>query len=181
MAWTAPMTFAAASALTAAQMNAFVRDNMLETAPAKATTAGRIFVATGANAIAERAVSGATVATSQTTASTSFTDLATSGPAVTVTTGTQAMVFVAAQMSNATANAFSNMSFAVSGATTSAAAIGRAIEHIDTGGTAGQQISRTGAWTYIALTAGSNTFTAKYSVSAGTGTFVNRHLIVVAL
>lgn len=54
MAWTAPRTWSTGETVTAAHMNAHVRDNLLETAPAKATTDGGIFVATGANALAER-------------------------------------------------------------------------------------------------------------------------------
>jgi hypothetical protein len=45
-------------------------------------------------AVAVTAIGGANVATAQTTTSTSYTDLATSGPAVTITTGTTAIVEV---------------------------------------------------------------------------------------
>jgi hypothetical protein len=51
MAWTAPKTWIVADLSNAADMNTYFRDNMLETASAKATAAGDIFVATGANAI----------------------------------------------------------------------------------------------------------------------------------
>jgi len=51
MSWTAPRTFVTAEVVTASIMNTHVRDNLLETAPAKATAAGDIFVATAANAI----------------------------------------------------------------------------------------------------------------------------------
>ena len=125
MAWTAPMTAVAGNTLTAAQWNTHVRDNLLETAPAKATAAGRIFVTTAANAIAERVVDSETVATSQTTTSTSYTDLATTGPAVTVTTGARALVFYGAEMENTTSTALSAASVAVSGATTDAASDAR--------------------------------------------------------
>ena len=56
MAWSAPMTAVSGSVLTAAQFNTYVRDNLNETAPAKATAAGQIFVSTAANAIAARLV-----------------------------------------------------------------------------------------------------------------------------
>lgn len=51
MAWTSPRTWVTAELITASQMNTHVRDNELETAPAKATTKGDGFWATGANAI----------------------------------------------------------------------------------------------------------------------------------
>lgn len=56
MAWTAPATFTTGQVITAADMNAQVRDNLLETAPAKATTKGDSFWATAANAIARLGV-----------------------------------------------------------------------------------------------------------------------------
>lgn len=55
MSWTAPRTWVTAEVVTAAMMNIHVRDNLLETAPAKVTTAGDILYATAANAIARLA------------------------------------------------------------------------------------------------------------------------------
>src|SRR3990172_3586778 len=52
MAWTAPPSWTTGEVVTASHMNVHVRDNLLETAPAKATAAGDIFYATAANAIA---------------------------------------------------------------------------------------------------------------------------------
>ncbi len=52
IAWTAPRTWVANDILTAAQLNAHVRDNLLETAVAKATAAGEVPYATAANALA---------------------------------------------------------------------------------------------------------------------------------
>lgn len=52
MAWTAPRTFVTDEVVSASQLNAHVRDNMLETAPAKAAAAGDLFQASAANAIA---------------------------------------------------------------------------------------------------------------------------------
>jgi len=180
MVWTSPITFVAASILTAAQLNAHLRDNLLETAPAKATTAGRIFVSTGANAIAERAITAATIATSETTTSTTFTDLTTAGPTITVTTGSQAIVFVAAQMSNLSETQSSFVSYLVSGATSNPANVDRGAAHQQRGNPS-NQITRVGSWSLMNLNPGSNTFTAKYSVDAGTGTFSNRFLLVIAL
>jgi hypothetical protein len=80
MAWSAPMTAVANATFTSAQFNQYVRDNLLECAPAKATTPGRLIVTTGPNAITERVVTQASISTSETTTSTSYTDLATTGP-----------------------------------------------------------------------------------------------------
>jgi hypothetical protein len=116
----------------------------------------------------------ATVATSQTTASGTYVDLTTPGPAVTVITGTKALVVVTANLQCAgTDQAW--MSFAVSDATTLAAS--------DTRGIAATRAfpQRFSAVTLLTtLTAGSNTFTAKYRTTGGsTGTFLDRDIVVV--
>jgi hypothetical protein len=59
MAWVTPKTFVTGEIITAAHLNTNVRDNMLETTPAKAAAAGDIFVATGANAIKKVTVGSA--------------------------------------------------------------------------------------------------------------------------
>ena len=120
----------------------------------------------------------ATVATTQTTTSTSYTDLTTSGPAVTLATGTSALVTVAFQGYNSGAGYLSYMSVAVSGATTIAAADSTAaVVRYD------NNISASATFLLTGLTAGSNTFTAKYktSTAATTATFINRHLTVVGV
>jgi hypothetical protein len=180
MAWTAPMTAASGTVWTAAQYNTHIRDNLLETMPAKATAANRIFASTGPNAIAERVPSSASVATSQTTTSTSYTNLATVGPAVTVTTGTKAIAFGQAYMENNTTNVASAFSIAVSGATTLAASDVGCARSVVTGST---QSNHWGfAHMFDTLNAGSNTFTMQYKVTAAsTGTFANRELIVIPL
>lgn len=179
MAWTAPMTAIANTSFTAAQFNLYVRDNLNETAPAKATTAGRIFVATGTNAIAERLIDGDTVSTSQTTASTSYADLATAGPSVTATTGVRALVWITADIANSTGGATSFVGVDVSGATTSAAVDSRAIQLESS---AANDHARIGvAIMYEVLNSGSNVFKMQYKVSAGTGTFLDRHIAVMAL
>ncbi len=52
MAWTAPRTWVSGELVSASLMNTHVRDDMLETAPAKVTTKGDSVWGTGANAIA---------------------------------------------------------------------------------------------------------------------------------
>lgn len=181
MAWTAPMTAVAGSVFTAAQFNTFIRDNLLETAPAKATTAGRHFAATGLNAIAERASSTDFTGTGETTSSTSYTDLATVGPAVTVTTGVQAWVFTSALVSNDTNSTSSSFAHAISGATSSTANDNHRGTYVrsDVTGTTGARFTTVSLRT--GLTPGSNTFTMQYKVSGGTGTFSARAIAVLPL
>lgn len=153
MAWTTPRTWATGEVVTASIMNTHVRDNL--------------------NAVG---ASTAQVTTSETTTSTSYTDLATSGPAVTRTTGTTALILITAQVANSGAGNGDYVGVAVSGATTAAAS--------DTGVIVSAPVanySDAGAAVVYtnALNAGSNTFTLKYRVSAGTGTFLNRRIVVI--
>lgn len=175
------MTAVANSIFTAAQFNQYVRDNLNETAPAKAVNAGGYFVATGVNAIVERTAGNDLVNASEDTASTSFTDLTTPGPAVTKTTGTSAFVAVYGLVSNNTAGSSALMSFAVTGDTAVAASDTRSVTY-QPGSVAAARSIRASAITLIdGLTPGSNTFTAKYRVTGGTGTFNNRRIAVLPL
>lgn len=179
MAWSTPLTAVTSAILTAAQWNASVRDNLLETAPAKATAANGYFVATGANSIAQRFMGDATVAATEGTTSTSYTALSTDGPLVTLTTGTKALVIITAQMSNTTAATTSYAAFEVTGATTTAAS--------DTVAIALQSPSnydiRSSACALVSLTAGSNTFRMLYRCGSGGGTsnFTRRRITVMPL
>jgi hypothetical protein len=175
MSWTAPMTAVAGSVLTAAQWNQSVRDNLLETAPANASTVSGYFVVDAPNSIVQRLGQTATVTTSETTTSTTYTDLATPGPAVTVTTGTMALVVVAGTTQNSGAGT-TRIAYDISGATSLASADTRGMGNANTDSvTAGTTVLETG------LTPGSNTFTAKYRVSSGTGTFLSRRIVVMPL
>lgn len=178
MAWTAPMTALPGTILTAAQWNMFVRDNLNETAAAKATTVGRYFVTTGPHRIAQRASSQDVISTSETTTSTGYTELATPGPEVTMTTGTHAVVFIRALVSNNTNSSTSIISFGVSGATEIDPADFRGA-FIETG--AANQDSTVSACTRFAVTPGVNTFTMFYRVGNGTGSFEDRRLLVFGL
>lgn len=178
MAWTAPMTAVANTAFTAAQFNTHVRDNLLETAPAKATAAPGYFVTTGLNQIAQRVPSNRDINTSQTTASTSFTDLTSFGPSLTVTTGTRALVIMGCQMFNNATGAFSIMGLSISGATTVSATDNDSLNLQQSTAGTNQDLSSSFVKLY-SLTAGSNTFTTKYRVTSGTGTFSRRKLIVI--
>lgn len=171
------MTAVSGSVYTAAQFNQFIRDNLNETAPAKATTAGAHFAVSGTNEIAERISDTEVVATSQDTTSTSYTDLATVGPAVTVTTGPQALVVVRGAISNSGVGS-SRMSYEVSGSSAVAASDTQCVGVF---GTAGTGVLASDASLITGLTPGSNTFTAKYRVSSGTGTFSTRRIVVFPL
>lgn len=177
MAWTAPITFVSNTVLTAAQMNTYLRDNLNETAPAKATTPGYHFVSTGPNQIAERPIVGDTVGVAQTTASTDYTDLATVGPQVTCVTGSQAIYLMSCRMNN-TAGDSCRASIEISGASNIPAGNSRDLTvHIGS-----DKQNKTGlAYFEDGLTPGTNTFTMKYRVLSGTGNFGERHLIVIAL
>lgn len=123
----------------------------------------------------------ATVATQESTASTAYTDLTTSGPAVTITTGTAVKVTLYAALFNSTQADGASMSVAVSGASTVAAS--------DIVALAGQattlsNVNYSACSTFVlsGLTGGSNTFTAKYrAVTGGTASFTNRNIIVERL
>lgn len=178
MAWTAPMTAVANATFTAAQFNTHVRDNLNETAPAKATTEGSLFVATGANSIGERIPGAGFVTTAETTTSSTFTDLTTSGPSVTRTTSGGALIIVGGLLSNDTGGAAAEMTFEVSGASAISAGNSRALR-IDSSN-ADDRMRASIVDFRDSLTAGSNVFTAKYRADGGgTATFQHRRLDII--
>ena len=132
-------------------------------------------------AVAASPASGTNEVTpNESTTSSSYTDLSTPGPAVTLTTGTKALVIVTCFMQqNSSSGAYGFMSFAVSGAssvsaTDTKAVYNRMVYSSDDGMRASAVTLLTG------LTAGSNTFTAKYKASgAGTPSFNNRSIVVI--
>jgi hypothetical protein len=125
------------------------------------------------------ALSSATVATSQTTTSGTYTDLTTAGPSVTVTTTTKALVILTAYLTGSVGAEEYFMSFAVSGATTISAADTKALRVDISTANEGTQMS---AVYPVTITAGSNTFTAKYRRGgpAGTLTASDRSITVVS-
>lgn len=128
--------------------------------------------------------SSARVDTDQTSTSTTYTDLATVGPSVTVTTGTKALVIFRANVHNGNgAGNRPSIDFAVSGATTRSA--GDTTNAVMSSGTA---ISASDAlrpsvvgFAVVTLTAGSNTFTLKYKTNSGTPGWSNREIAVINL
>lgn len=120
------------------------------------------------------------VTTDESTSTTTYTDLTTTGPAVTVhlVTGQTCLVFAQAGMYSATSGDRMWLSYAVSGASTVAAS--------DTAGfkvrAAGSNIDSTfdGLDVYTATASGDHTFTLKYRFDSGTGPvhYLNRKIIV---
>jgi hypothetical protein len=121
------------------------------------------------------------VGTKQNTTSSSYTDLTTSGPAVTLTTGTKALVIVSFEGTNRAANRSAWMSFAVSGASSVSATDTNALKI--TQSTLDWEPFRASSATLVTgLTAGSNTFTAKYrsdTITTCTADFAYREILVV--
>jgi hypothetical protein len=180
MAWSTPLTAVSNAVLTAAQWNASVRDNLLETATAKATTAGYIFTTTATNAVAQRAVISDTITTSETTTSLTYTDLATNGPQISsVTTGPLALVMYAAQMAHSGSGATCYTSWTVFNASTVAPDDGNSI--LLTSAAANQAIRCSDTRRLTGLTPGLQGIKLQYRVSTATGTFQRRHLVVIAL
>jgi hypothetical protein len=174
------MTAVAGATFTAAQFNQYVRDNLNQTAPALASAASQIFVSTGANAIVARTPSAASISTDQTTASTTFADLATVGPQISVATGTIAIVLFSASMMHTNDNNETACSVAVSGASSVAAS--NAWQMSFDGNKGGNYSRGTGAHVFTGLTAGTNTFTMKYRVGAlATGHYQLRELNIIPL
>lgn len=119
----------------------------------------------------------AAVATSETTASTSYTDLTTTTDTVTVTIGNSGLALVFLQTLSSNTGGTNYAGFAISGASTVAASDAYAIIH--TGHASGIQTQTGSTFVVTGLTAGSTTFKMKYKASAGTATFANRRISVI--
>lgn len=134
--------------------------------------------AAGASA-AMRSVSDFTAA-GESTSSSTFTDLATVGPTVTAYVGPskQALVMLSTSVTVPIA-VTARMSFAISGASTQAAATFRSAHYFS--GEAGAIIRLSNIVQVVDLTPGLNTFTAKYLSDGGSTAFVNRSLAVIPM
>lgn len=185
MAWTAPMTAVVNEIFTSAQFNTHVRDNLLETAVAKATAEGQYFVSTGANTITPRIIDSELMRTSagENTTSGTYTDLATVGPQVQMTCGTKVLVFMNSYAHNTSSGGIAMFSVEVEDDATST------VEHAAddlwsgyTSGKSGTQGWRGGMVVDFDVTAGSKTFTMKYkSGTAGqTSRFFHSEMIVMS-
>lgn len=120
------------------------------------------------------------VGNNETTTSTSFTDLATTGDQVTVTIGASGMALVSiSALGNSDTHSYGAvMGYAISGATTAAASdYGTTIRFGGTGSSI--QLGRTMLAT--GLNPGSTTFKLKYKAEIGTARFSIREIVVVPL
>jgi hypothetical protein len=179
MAYVTPIVWTS-SVTTPAQLNQQLSGNMSETAVAKATTTGSLFVGAGPNALVERYpqfnlyAGGGT----DTTNSGSYTAL-TGGAACTATTTDKSLVFHGASLANDSVGARSWCSFAVSGASTIAADDNWGIAYDET---AAARVIKCGVTTLMTgMTPGSNVFTQQFRVTGGIGSFVIRHLGLIPL
>lgn len=188
MTWTAPFTAVAGSVLTAAQLNTFIRDNLVETMPAKATTAGSIFTTGSTGSVVERVRVAGTVATLVQITSTSFDDPsdegtlgADPGPEVTAFTSTTALVGYRVTAAVPSVTARVEVSYAISGATEREASKSNSIGYSLGNSASGMNLREGVVDLATLLTPGLNTFTLKYNVSSGTGTVSDRRLWVLPL
>lgn len=180
MAWSVPLTAVANSTLTAAQWNASVRDNLNETAVAKASTVSGYFVSTGANSIAERVPQTDRIEVpAESTTSLTYTNLASPGPSVTVTTGARALYSITSRQQSDTDNGGVFASLDITGASSIPGDDQTAI--LVDGLAANNSLRMSVVNLQTDLSFGSNTFTMQYRVSGGEGTYQNRHLVVLPL
>lgn len=134
-------------------------------------------VATLESATNPLSVHVAEVLASEGTTSASFGNLGTTGPTISsLTTGTSVLVIVSFS-GTTSVNSRGQMGVAVSGATTTAASAANAAVLSD------EDTDNSVAMAFpLTVTAGSNTFTAKYAApDGGTSGFFNRRLVVVTL
>ena len=118
---------------------------------------------------------------SQTGSSTTFAGL-TTATAVTVTTGTSALVVATAGLGGTTADRGTYMSYAVSGATTVAASLNVSVYFGQSNTTAFASGCCTLYYVHTGLTPGSNTFTLQYLINvAGNMSATDRRLTVFPL
>lgn len=174
MAWSAPMTAVAGSVFTAAAFNQFIRDNLNECPAAKATTASGYFSVSDTNQVTQRVMLDNIVETAESTTNTSYGDLTTAGPTVTVTSGAFLLIHTTCDLVNNTAGQTARATFNVSGATTTTENDIRALKNTSTGNL------RATVTTLLGVTPGVNTVKMVYRTSgSSTSTFANRRLIVM--
>lgn len=133
-----------------------------------------------ASAATANLTNGQTITTTESTASLSYIDLSTVGPAVTITTNTSVLISMSGVVfrSSGTGNT-AYISVAVSGATTIAANDTNAVSGVEAVAVSNVSLART--FILTGLTPGSNTFTLKYKVDGGNYSFLNRSLVITVL
>ena len=171
MAWTAPFTAVPNTVFTAAQFNTYVRDNLMETAPAKATSNGQVFVATDVNEIAARMVAQSNSSAEVPTESGTFSG---TGPTLTLETGNRVITVVSATGRVSAGGAQGNMGVAISGESSIGATSALSLTFAGT-----YETSNSFVHLHTNVTPGENTFTAQYSrTPSGTAYFRQRRLLV---
>lgn len=149
-------------------------DGSVITAGTNITISGGTISASGGGG--SFSANGDVINTSQTTTSTTYTDLATVGPVATVTIGSSgnAIVTLTAELMTGTNGAECYMSFNANGVTPNDdQALTSATRN------SGDFPKQSATFWVTGLTPGSNTFTAKYRTTAGTLTAADRNIIVI--
>ena len=183
MAWTAPLTFLANEVLDASDLNASIRDNMLEMATAKANLAGQYFASSGPNAIEPRMVLQQTAINSTATQSNNFIQQP-NGPAINVTHSGSILAMWSARMyrygSGIGPTSTANLSCEVTGQVN--ASLAWASRHPGVGPeiVGDTDVARqSGHHLFTGLSPGTDQVRLMYSTSAGSANFAQRVLIVM--
>jgi hypothetical protein len=183
MAWTTPYSAASGDTITAARFNSEIRDSLLETEAAKASFTGKLFFATGTNAIKESPVGRDIKMPFDQTTSTSYVDELDDGcgPSVCIQTGTSAVVFWSARMSNSTANATAATSISVTDSADVEVLAPLDAFSMRQGGITSLDANKYGMVHRVTgLTPGLHRFRMVYRASSGTAEFSNREIFVIA-
>jgi len=129
------------------------------------------------------AVASASVLTAENTSSTTYANLATAGPSVTLNTGTEVLITISSILGQgADAGQTIHAGVEVSGASTVSASNNYSLflngdDFVSSSG----NVSLSTTFKLSGLTAGSNTFTMKYRCSSSSARFENRHITVFAI
>jgi hypothetical protein len=192
MAWTSPRTAAPQQVFTAGDWNDYIRDNLLETMPALATTDGALYLTDDVNSLVERYPSTAAdaggeaeVTTGGAFAHPDNAGTVGNGPVVTVTTGSKALVIWSARIRCATAGVVPQCSIRVTGSTSVTASENWMLAYETTIASASTDQAFHGSMSHMftGLTPGSNSFTLLFNRSgaAGTARFAFRQVTVIPL
>lgn len=179
MAWNAPITWTPNQTVFASTLNEQLRDNMLETMPARVSGANQYLTITVDGLVRPREIKADTVLASETRTSTSFGNLATHGPAVTLTTDSNVIVIIsAAQAQETTAWGEVITSHEVTGATSVPP---NDLFSITINETTSNTIQASHVMTHDALNPGTHTFTMRYRVgtAGNVGRWTNREILVI--
>lgn len=176
--WTAPVTFVSNAVLTAAQLNAAIRDNMNETAPAKAQHASGYFTSNAANSISERLIESALAKYSLSVTSSSYVSSPATGPEVEVThSGTILALWSTRLHVGANIGPTNVAACAAEVAGQTSASDLWAIKHP---GAVEDLFRAESSWLFTGLTPGTDTVRLMYKVvGGGPAVFYQRELIVM--